>query len=115
MIFMHRPLRRGAEPKRYESSWGRWIYRVYFRNENKLYISTYPRCSAFLRFHSAVQWVVLILACACANASPSYHPAHGSEILWDRFGVAHVYAGSVTDMFYGFGWAQARSHGITPA
>jgi len=34
-----------------------------------------------------------------------------SEILWDRYGVAHVYAKSVPDLFYGFGWAQARSHG----
>ena len=32
-------------------------------------------------------------------------------MLWDRFGVAHVYARSTPDLFYGFGWAQARSHG----
>ncbi len=36
---------------------------------------------------------------------------HGTEILWDRYGVAHVYARSVRDLFYSFGWAQARSHG----
>ena len=43
--------------------------------------------------------------------APSYRPQHGSEILWDRYGVAHVYAKSVPDLFYCFGWAMARSHG----
>jgi len=35
---------------------------------------------------------------------------HG-EILWDRFGVAHVFARSETDLFRGYGWAQTESHG----
>lgn len=46
-----------------------------------------------------------------AYADAAYRPMHGSEILWDQYGVAHVYARTVTDMFYCFGWAQARSHG----
>lgn len=48
---------------------------------------------------------------AAAAATQTYRPTHGSEILWDRYGVAHVYARSVTDLFFEFGWAQARSHG----
>jgi len=44
-------------------------------------------------------------------APPTYRPTHGSEVLWDRYGVAHVYAKSERDLFYGFGWAQAHSHG----
>jgi acyl-homoserine-lactone acylase len=48
---------------------------------------------------------------ASATAAPSYRPLSGSEVLWDRYGVGHVYARSVTDLFYGFGWAQAHSHG----
>jgi acyl-homoserine-lactone acylase len=55
--------------------------------------------------------LVLIVRAPTAVAASVYHPARGSEILWDRFGVAHVYARTVPDMFYGFGWAQARSHG----
>src|SRR5579863_1507386 len=51
-----------------------------------------------------------VLVVASATAAP-YRPAPGSEILWDRFGIAHVYAHTLPDMFYGFGWAQARSHG----
>jgi acyl-homoserine-lactone acylase len=38
-------------------------------------------------------------------------PQKGTEILWDKFGVAHVYAQSTQDLFYGYGWAQAQSHG----
>ena len=44
-------------------------------------------------------------------SAAAYRPMAGSEVLWDRFGVAHVYARSIPDLFYGFGWAQARSHG----
>jgi acyl-homoserine-lactone acylase len=35
----------------------------------------------------------------------------GGEILWDTFGVPHVYARTEAGMFYGFGYAQAQSHG----
>ena len=54
---------------------------------------------------------LILVTSSAANAAPAYHPAHGSEILWDRYGVAHVYAKTVPDLFYSFGWAQARSHG----
>ncbi|WP_158914525.1 penicillin acylase family protein [Caulobacter sp. S45] len=39
------------------------------------------------------------------------HPAHSAEVLWDRYGVPHVYAKTTADLFYGFGWAQIKSHG----
>jgi acyl-homoserine-lactone acylase len=54
---------------------------------------------------------IAALSAGAATAAPSYRPLTGSEILWDRYGVGHVYARSVTDLFYGFGWAQAHSHG----
>lgn len=48
----------------------------------------------------------------CAALGDVVHAAerHG-EILWDRYGVPHVYAKSEADAFRGFGWAQAHSHG----
>ena len=55
--------------------------------------------------------LLLVLCSGRAAAAPAYHPTHGSEMLWDRYGVAHVYARNVTDLFYAFGWAQIRSHG----
>ncbi|MDF0487460.1 penicillin acylase family protein [Sphingomonas sp. H39-1-10] len=35
----------------------------------------------------------------------------GGEILWDSFGVPHIYAKTEAGTFYGFGYAQAQSHG----
>ena len=33
-----------------------------------------------------------------------------TEILWDRYGVPHIYAASRESMFYAHGWAQMRNH-----
>jgi acyl-homoserine-lactone acylase len=44
-------------------------------------------------------------------APPVYKPQRGSEILWDKFGVPHVFAKSVPDMFYLFGYAETEAHG----
>jgi acyl-homoserine lactone acylase PvdQ len=39
-----------------------------------------------------------------ADAAPAV------EILWDRYGVPHIYGSDEALVFYGFGWAQAHSH-----
>jgi acyl-homoserine-lactone acylase len=36
--------------------------------------------------------------------------AENVEILWDRYGVPHVYAADRESMFYAHGWAQMRNH-----
>jgi acyl-homoserine-lactone acylase len=36
-----------------------------------------------------------------------------SEILWDEWGVPHIYAQNNDDLFYCFGWAQMHSHANT--
>ncbi|MBC7873126.1 MAG: penicillin acylase family protein, partial [Ferruginibacter sp.] len=33
-----------------------------------------------------------------------------TEILWDNYGVPHVYAKNQYDMYYAFGWAQMHNH-----
>lgn len=33
-----------------------------------------------------------------------------TEIIWDHYGVPHIYAESEEQMYYGFGWAQMQSH-----
>ena len=43
-----------------------------------------------------------------APAAPAYG---GGEILWDRYGVGHVFANSTEGLFYAYGFAQAKSHG----
>ena len=53
-----------------------------------------------------------VTACGSSEAATKVErAAGGSQILWDSYGVAHVYAKSESDLFYGFGWAQAHSHG----
>lgn len=34
-----------------------------------------------------------------------------TEILWDTYGVPHIYASSIGDLFRAYGWAQMESHG----
>jgi acyl-homoserine-lactone acylase len=33
-----------------------------------------------------------------------------TEILWDNFGVPHIYGKNLKEMYYGFGWAQMENH-----
>ena len=33
-----------------------------------------------------------------------------AEILWDKFGVPHIFAPSIEEMFYAHGWAQMHNH-----
>src|SRR5450755_440715 len=51
---------------------------------------------------------------ACVLFAPllySATPEKGTESVWDKFSVAHVYAKNTGDLFYGYGFAQAQSHG----
>jgi len=47
-----------------------------------------------------------VLGCAPADEAPRQ-----SEILWDTWGVPHVFAESDEMVFYANGWAQAQAHG----
>ncbi len=47
---------------------------------------------------------------ALAAPLPAQTAAHG-EILWDTYGVPHIYGQNEAGVFYGFGYAQAQSHG----
>ncbi|MFT3966718.1 MAG: penicillin acylase family protein [Sphingobium sp.] len=51
-------------------------------------------------------------AALAGTSAPAYASRWGKgEILWDSFGVPHIYAGTEAGAFYGFGSAQAQSHG----
>jgi acyl-homoserine-lactone acylase len=53
----------------------------------------------------------LILGGCAANAPPSVvAPPAGTEILWDSYGVPHIYAKDRAGLAYAFGWAQMRNH-----
>jgi acyl-homoserine-lactone acylase len=58
--------------------------------------------------------VPLVLAACAPGVGPRPEPGPAierSEILWDTWGVPHVYGRTVEDVAYGYGWAQAQLHG----
>ncbi len=38
-------------------------------------------------------------------------PQRDVEILWDQYGIPHIYSQNPDDLFYAYGWAQAHAHG----
>lgn len=53
--------------------------------------------------------VLLLFPAACAPTGEA--PVEGTEILWDEYGVPHVFSEDGEGLFRAFGWAQMRSHG----
>ena len=49
-------------------------------------------------------------ACLLLTAT-SVQAQKTTEILWDTYGVPHVYGATENDMYYAFGWAQMHNHG----
>jgi len=48
----------------------------------------------------------------CSPAAPaSLAPAAAAEILWDSYGVPHIYAANRRELAHAFGWAQMQNHG----
>lgn len=79
---------------------------------------------SFRRYHLLRQGMALVfgLAIALISARSSHLLAQESwsqhhlsptttDLLWDDHGVPHIYAADSEGLFYGFGWAQMRSHG----
>jgi acyl-homoserine-lactone acylase len=60
-------------------------------------------------------WIFSLLFCLVLVLVVSIrNPAAGSdrtEILWDTWGVPHIYGKSDGELFHAFGWAQMHSHG----
>ncbi len=69
------------------------------------------------------QFRILILACAVVVAADAARrplaarpvlagsPQDATDILWDRWGVPHIFAPDLDGALYAFGWAQMQSHG----
>jgi acyl-homoserine-lactone acylase len=56
----------------------------------------------------------LILGFLFVLLASIYSPAaelKNTEILWDTYGVPHIYGKDTKSLFYAFGWAQMQSHG----
>jgi acyl-homoserine-lactone acylase len=74
----------------------------------------YPRAvRALTRCATAALALLAVSACAPAaraGASAADAAPAGAEILWDRYGVPHIFANDDVSLFRAFGWAQARAH-----
>lgn len=55
---------------------------------------------------------VAVLAGGCSASAPaSLAPPQHAEILWDSYGVPHIYAANRRELAHAFGWAQMQNHG----
>lgn len=52
----------------------------------------------------------LVLATGGARPRPAHAPV-GAEIIWDSYGVPHIYARDRHALAFALGWAQMRNHG----
>ncbi len=59
-----------------------------------------------MRDRIRIPLVVALLVTACAPSAPEQ-----TEILWDEWGVPHIFAHDSETLFYALGWAQTRAHG----
>jgi len=55
-----------------------------------------------------------LLSCILVSIAGIHSPAaqlKSTEILWDTYGIPHIYGKDVKSLFHAFGWAQTQSHG----
>jgi len=48
----------------------------------------------------------LLFLCSCSSPAPEK-----TEILWDTYGIPHIFAQNSERLFYAYGWAQMHNHG----
>jgi acyl-homoserine-lactone acylase len=59
-----------------------------------------------MRTSTVLSVLVALLFMSC-NERGSFNR---TEIVWDNWGVPHIYAQNEAEMYYAFGWAQMQSH-----
>lgn len=57
-----------------------------------------------------LKMLVLICAFSCSAYPVSAGTVRSTEILWDNYGVPHIFGRNIEEMYYGFGWAQMHNH-----
>ena len=58
----------------------------------------------------AALWLALALLTFTAVPSTAAVPQKGTEILWDRYGIPHIFAPDHASLFYAYGYAQMEAH-----
>src|ERR1700674_5280237 len=64
----------------------------------------------FSRWMSRVAVLLVLAALTLTAASVAGAPAKGTEILWDRYGIPHIFASDHPSLFYAYGYAQMEAH-----
>ena len=52
----------------------------------------------------------LLLLIVCITFFLDLQAQQKPEILWDNYGVPHIYGKTIEDTYFGFGWAQMHNH-----
>jgi acyl-homoserine-lactone acylase len=58
--------------------------------------------------------LIFLLLCICAfncTSAKKQEKPFASEIIWDTWGIPHIYGNSEKDLYKMMGWAQMRNHG----
>src|SRR5262245_61566368 len=65
------------------------------------------------KLSSLFYFSLVIGACTAVphNKAHSANQTNATEILWDTWGVPHIFAKDAVGLFHAFGWAQMHSHG----
>lgn len=58
-----------------------------------------------------VRLFATLAACVLCVGRPLSAAPRGVEILWDKYGIGHVYAQNLEGLFFGYGYVQMQSHG----
>jgi acyl-homoserine-lactone acylase len=53
---------------------------------------------------------LLIVIFTCISLPGIQGQTKGPEILWDNYGVPHIYGKNIPEQYYAFGWAQMENH-----
>lgn len=65
-----------------------------------------------LRAGALISLAAAASSCAVPAVRPvAVAPATGAEILWDNYGVPHIFAADREALAYAWGWAQMQNHG----
>ena len=71
------------------------------------------RKTVWQRAPLALRVAPVIVLCLLSTATVpvlAQAPAKGTEILWDRYGVPHIFAPDHPSLFYAYGYAQMEAH-----
>jgi acyl-homoserine-lactone acylase len=59
-------------------------------------------------YRNKLTLAVALVCCMSLHAAGGW--VAGNEILWDAYGVPHIYARDMKQLYYEFGWAQMHNH-----